>query len=336
LAETQCRFTHAFATQGAHAVKLSVTTPAGETSSFDETVNIKDLFIVSIGDSYASGEGNPDKPRKLLKAGWIDSRCHRSATAGPALAALTIEQDDPHTSVTFISFACSGAGLKDGLTGEFKKGSVRLRPQLDQVADAVSGRTIDALLISIGGNDVNFGSLVLRAIRLPHAETDRTTAKIVTTGLAALAQRYADVAHRLSTMNIAKVFITEYPFIVRNENKQPCDHSPKFPDLLNGISRAEAEWAERDVIKPLNDKVKEAATLFGWVYVTNIASKFSGDDPELFAHGYCANGERWVNTFNDSWKIQGNQFGTAHPNSFGHAWYAKQLVLALRQNGVIP
>ena len=337
MAESQCRFAHAFATQGAHAIRLTIVTPANESTSFPATIiTVKDLLIVSIGDSYASGEGNPDKPRKFLKAGWIDSRCHRSATAGPALAALTIEQDDPHTSVTFISFACSGAGLKEGLTGEFKKGSVHLRPQLDQVVDAVNGRPIDALLISSGGNDLGFADLVLRAIRLRHAETDRATANIVTRGLAGLAQRYADVAHRLSTLNIAKVFITEYPFIVRSENKKPCDHSPKFPDLLNGISKAEAEWAEHDVIKPLNDQVKAAALLFGWVYVSSIASKFSGEDPELFAHGYCANGERWVNTFTDSWHIQGNQFGTAHPNSLGHAWYAKQLVLALRQNGIVP
>lgn len=336
IAETRCRFSHPFTTQGAHAVRLTVTTPAGETTSFDQTVAIKDLFIVSIGDSYASGEGNPDKPWQVVKkARWIDSRCHRSATAGPALAALTIEQDDPHTSVTFISFACSGAGLKEGLTGEFKKGSVRLRPQLDQVVDAARGRPIDALLISSGGNDVNFSTLVIRAIRLRHAETDRETAGIVTRGLADLAKRYEDVARRLSTMNIAKVFITEYPVIVRNEKKNPCDHSPNFPDLLNGISKAEAEWAERDVIKPLNDKVREAATQFGWVYVTGISSKFTGDDPETIAHGYCANDERWVRTFNDSWHVQGNQLGTAHPNSLGHSWYAKRLVLAMRDNGVV-
>src|SRR6185369_3723338 len=167
-------------------------------------------------------EGNPDKPRKFLKAGWIDSRCHRSATAGPALAALTIEQDDPHTSVTFISFACSGAGLKEGLTGEFKKGSVRLRPQLDQLVDTARGRPIDALLISSGGNDVNFSTLVIRAIRLRHAETDRETANIVNRGLAELEGRYLELARRLTTMSVEKIFITKYPVIVQMEKKNRC------------------------------------------------------------------------------------------------------------------
>src|SRR6185503_8731808 len=149
ITETRCRFSHSFTAQTDYPVKLTVTTPTDETASFESTVTIKDLLIVSIGDSYASGEGNPDKPWNVVKhARWIDSRCHRSATAGPAQAALAIEKDDPHSTVTFISFACSGAGLKEGLTGEFKKGSVRLRPQLDQVVDAAKGRPIDALLIS--------------------------------------------------------------------------------------------------------------------------------------------------------------------------------------------
>jgi FG-GAP-like repeat len=48
---------------------------------------------------------------------WEDKRCHRSANAGPAQAALEIERSDPHTSVTFLSYACSGASITEGLVG---------------------------------------------------------------------------------------------------------------------------------------------------------------------------------------------------------------------------
>ena len=44
-----------------------------------------------------------------LSATWQDRRCHRSARAGIAQAALELEQLDPHTSVTFVHLACSGA-----------------------------------------------------------------------------------------------------------------------------------------------------------------------------------------------------------------------------------
>jgi hypothetical protein len=40
-----------------------------------------------------------------------DRRCHRSANAAPAQAARMLEMADPHSSVTFLSFACSGATI---------------------------------------------------------------------------------------------------------------------------------------------------------------------------------------------------------------------------------
>ncbi len=86
--------------------------PPDERLAYEQPVYIKDYLIISIGDSFASGEGNPDIPRQASSgnpARWQDERCHRSATAGPAQAALEIERNDRHTSVTFLSFACSGA-----------------------------------------------------------------------------------------------------------------------------------------------------------------------------------------------------------------------------------
>ncbi|MCA1674384.1 MAG: hypothetical protein LC799_20075, partial [Actinobacteria bacterium] len=110
-----CLLTHDFAKQGPYHVRLTITGPdAG--GPFDQQVVVRDHLIVSIGDSYASGEGNPDvnqtgTPTKGTKARWVDRRCHRSAHAGPAQAALALERADPHSSVTFLSFACSGANI---------------------------------------------------------------------------------------------------------------------------------------------------------------------------------------------------------------------------------
>jgi hypothetical protein len=87
--------------------------------TFDQQlVAPKDVLIVSLGDSYGSGEGNPDIPQRIDSLGfveseaqWVDKRCHRSANAAPAQAALNIEYSDPHNTVTFLSFACSGATI---------------------------------------------------------------------------------------------------------------------------------------------------------------------------------------------------------------------------------
>jgi hypothetical protein len=110
--------------------RLTITDPGSSTpilsSPFTQTVNPRDYLVVSMGDSYGSGEGNPDVAQKFatdpifghqlpwIQRGprWEDKRCHRSAKAGPAQAALQMEGADPHSSVTFLSFACSGANVE--------------------------------------------------------------------------------------------------------------------------------------------------------------------------------------------------------------------------------
>ena len=339
LSETKCSFSHEFSALKTYVVKLSATTPDGQTSTAEASVALKDLFIVSIGDSFASGQGNPDKPRhNLHRARWIYEPCHRSALAGPAQAAMTIEQSDPHSSVTFISFACTGAVIPNLLTSSQTQGSRTMPPQLDKVFEAAGTRTIDALLVSIGGNDVHFSTLVINAIRLKHAETDIASNKLAHDGLVLLPGLFAAMAKRLSAptnrATVANVFITQYPDLVRDETRDLCDHSTPFTELLNGISGAESEWALNAVINPLNSVIKTQATTWGWNYVDGIFSKFGGDSTDHVAHGFCAGDKRWVNTFNDSWRVQGDKNGTVHPNSKGQAWYRQRLVEELRTKGV--
>jgi len=72
-----------FPTQGPYSITLTVTAADGQTGSRTDTIVIKDLLIVSIGDSYASGEGNPDVPQVIetdllgvqhvrSEAQWVD------------------------------------------------------------------------------------------------------------------------------------------------------------------------------------------------------------------------------------------------------------------------
>ena len=217
----RCRFTYGkdspnpgnlgFPAQGSYPVDLTVTYGEGITSptgsnpeAFHQDVVVRDILIVSLGDSYASGEGNPDIPQRYhiewgfpvwdADAVWQDKRCHRSAKGGPPLTALAIERMDPKTSVTFISYACSGATigteLFDGTGGgdpNKSRGVGILEPYIGQVPpegfqyssraagwvgyipsqmgqlkdvlippEGKSQRQIDSLIISGGGNDALF------------------------------------------------------------------------------------------------------------------------------------------------------------------------------------
>ena len=102
-----------FKAQGTYPVTMEVSDATGKKLlSKARDVRVRDLLIVVLGDSMSSGEGSPDKEiTNGQKARWVDPQCHRSRWAPGALAAKAIEDMDPTTSVTFLSFACSGATI---------------------------------------------------------------------------------------------------------------------------------------------------------------------------------------------------------------------------------
>jgi hypothetical protein len=97
---------------------------------------VKDLLIAGMGDSFASGEGNPNQPvafaenrrfrnmypeRRQNNAGgsarWTDELCHRSLYGQQLRAALQIAVENPQAAVTFLDYSCSGAGIDEGILG---------------------------------------------------------------------------------------------------------------------------------------------------------------------------------------------------------------------------
>jgi hypothetical protein len=102
-------------------------------------------------------------------ASWELQQCHRSVWSYQSLVAQQIEWTDAHSSVTFLGAACSGARIRDLVNvhfeGEDPSAGAPLQPQLKQVYDRiVSGghltREVDSVLLSIGGNDIHFSTIV--------------------------------------------------------------------------------------------------------------------------------------------------------------------------------
>lgn len=201
-----CSHLRAFPSQGSYDVRLRITQGA-QTAEYQRTVVVKDWFIFSLGDSYGSGEGAPDLTRAQTsddEPRWANERCHRSFNSPSARAALALEESDPHSSVTYVSLACSGAtisrvtyeafaldtfvkagtcgsntpcdrrgsGLLDGYVGikEPEKPwgpEDYLYPQVEVMAEIVGSRPIDALVISGGGNDIGFADILTLCVVAP-------------------------------------------------------------------------------------------------------------------------------------------------------------------------
>jgi len=161
-------------------VQLSVPYPGGAWISVEiggsqvaETAaRVTDLFIVGMGDSFASGEGNPDVPVRFSSgrttdygiapngtplsgyparigewqdigdakfieesSRWQDEACHRSLYSHQLRAALQLAIEDPHRAVTFAGFACSGAETTNGLFLQYKGNEwVPKAPELPQIS----------------------------------------------------------------------------------------------------------------------------------------------------------------------------------------------------------
>ena len=113
-----------------------------------------------------------------LVAGWQSRSCHRTARAAQVQAARLLEERDPRTSVIFVHLACSGATIPKGILGPYagiEPGAQEHPPQLDVVAALAAvdpgetglglRRPVDGILLSIGGNDVNFAGVIDKCIR---------------------------------------------------------------------------------------------------------------------------------------------------------------------------
>jgi len=122
---------------GGEKFSLAYTIAGEGGTAVSEGNNIQEKLIVGLGDSFASGEGNPDHPAVFKPtrsksppfdwyvganaasmiehdAAWWDAACHRSLLSWQALAALREAVRDKHQVVQFASFACSGAEVYDG------------------------------------------------------------------------------------------------------------------------------------------------------------------------------------------------------------------------------
>ncbi len=353
-----CRFEHALPSLGRHRVALTVVGEGGHQDTMASDIELRDMLIVSLGDSVASGEGNPDWWPVIGQPGtFTDQRCHRSMLAGSAKVAEWIEAADPRSSVTFLHLACSGAGIVKGLLEPYagiEVGGWTVVPQIEaartltcpQTPCELHQRRIDALLLTVGANDVNFGGVAAACLMgtqdpggppcYSSAEVRASVAAIA--DLPALYARLDDAIR--SQLRVDQVYITEYFNPLRGNSGQYCVEGAQPPLIIHtsieckagppliDLRADESQWAEEQVVGPLNVQVAAAAAAHDWHFVGHIAERFT--DFGGVGHGYCASkSERWIRRFEESCAVQGTEKGTLHPNEPGHLVYGSRLFISL-------
>jgi hypothetical protein len=263
------------------------------------------LVIISIGDSVASGEGNPDGLRIDGRPRWEDRQCHLSVLAGQTLAATNAQRSN--SELGFRSFACSGATIEKGLLHHYWGVDHRFdlpKPaQLDQLTRLKAGRDFEvaALLLSIGANDIGFSKIVEfcalvddcpnqhfnpHFILFPAGEKYPLLRDYVDAKLTALRNEYRLLAEQLvPLLSPDRVVITEYFDPTTGDGGRGCTM------LFGGVLPDESTWAREHVLRGLNAEI-DRTTAYGWKVVTRVPEEFRG-------HGLCASHERWVHTLDE-------------------------------------
>jgi lysophospholipase L1-like esterase len=295
--------------EGTYLAQLSAHAADGATLETGFPIQIKDIIVVSVGDSMAGGEGNPDVGGAYIPplpghstAQWKDAGCHRSAFGGHVRAAQRLATD-PHNGIVFLSLACTGAKAEN-LATSANRGRP---PQLRQLAAALCAygcaRPIDLLIMTIGVNDVDFAQLT-RSCVITHEGCDATLTR-AEGNLATLPLQYARLRDEIGALRLTvkHLLITGYP-----------------AHVFTGSCADSAARIQR-LGRHLNDTIRQAAQTYGWTYVDGVTPAFDG-------HDYCARSSRWFVNLNDSLATQGDVDGTAHPNHVGQEALANLIVAA--------
>ena len=234
----------------------------------DAARNLAQTSLDAAEAALAAAQDELADARAELQAGWQNRSCHRSSLAAQVQAARLLEERDPRRSVTFVHLACSGATIWKGILGPYagidpEPGASDHPPQLDAMIELAlldaaqpelgMHRPVDGILLSIGGNDVNFAGIIQKCITF----ADCPQAPVF--DAVALAARTA--------------YCSAAPFWSRSE----CFDSLAPPDFDAGLG-AETLFLEGDSSNPNPNGLEQLPASYAEIHA-QLASYGLGDVP---------------------------------------------------------
>ena len=268
--------------------------------------------ILVLGDSYISGEGALDYFEGTNDVGDQRNECRRAPSAYPYLVAQRL-------GMGLDFFACSGAKSTEVLSvGQMPDSPPEIpgaQAQLGNLSTFAPSQleAIDVVLVSIGGNDVGF-STIIQACLLPEdcnqledtwkANVEQLAPKLVTT--------YRAIAEAVPNTPIV---VVPYPQVL--DTSETC-----------GLGLRSAEHAfVVDFIDLLDRQIAAAAAEAGVTVFSANKESFAGhllcdDEPATNHLHLSATSGDWLGRYSpDKWI-----HGSMHPSPLGHQLIADRLV----------
>ncbi|GII88164.1 hypothetical protein Ssi03_61540 [Sphaerisporangium siamense] len=257
--------------------------------------------IVSMGDSYISGEGGRWQGNANTSDGgdsWGTDRaadgtevyeknadggdaCHRSDVAeikNADIAGLPPERK--------FNIACSGAETEHLLTEKFKSE----KPQIEQLADIAEKHQVHTIVVSIGGNDLKFSSIVetcaknfLFARGPCNEKADETlkegvgdVRRSVSKVLTAIRDTMSEAGQAANSYNLV---LQSYPSPLPpvEEIRYPGDHYNRYTSGGCPFYDDDLTWTRDGVIRRIRDMLQGVAADAGAAFL-DLTDAFAGHE----------------------------------------------------------
>ncbi len=324
---------------------------------------------VSLGDSFIAGEagrwdGNTSSSygdrrgtdRAAYKRGWFwryeqervygisyANGCHRSDVAPIRSAGLAVD--------AVFNLACSGASTTNLLPaaagGRAYRGEA---PQIDQLRTVAQTHAVELVVISVGGNDLGFSSIVVDCVagyvtstRWRPNTCQQDQERNVEARLAGAMDGVADVvseARKVLDANgdrDARIILVSYP--------SPVAESDNIRYVETGWDRtfkggcplwdSDLDWANRELVPRLSDALNDVAAASG-VDFLDLSDALKGHEAcaATVRQRTSADGVRseWIR-FISTGVGQGDIEESAHPNAYGQRALGRCLALAFEKLG---
>lgn len=313
-------------------------------------------IIVSLGDSYSSGEGMPpfyysweewNKNRNCTLNEWMDLLAHRSKNSWPGMLTLEgIGQMKDHRDENWFFFAVSGAeskhiskeqqikeyqdgGLIESLMNGTKTEEMPLQIEIltNKGYQGPSKNTVDYVTITIGGNDAGFGDIITQCVLTPSYLCPNllpnkldTTWKGIDEIIENIKDAYVDIANAAGPQ--AHIIVAGYPTLFSEDlvNGKPwIDEISGFIEYPEAVVVNEAVRKFNNRLAETVDECRKSGMNISFV---SVKDKFRGHEAYAFYEPAFINQVELILQKEDLKNIGIGSAYSVHPNAAGARAYA--------------
>jgi hypothetical protein len=285
--------------------------PATAAKAAPAAVPAGGAWAVSLGDSYISGEagrwaGNSDDSSQtdaLGSSAYYDAGtgesivgCHRSKSAEITFGTISSKNLACSGAKTATSAYSSGNDFKPGL--DFYNDGAGHIGQALALQNFAAANRVSMVVVSIGGNDFNFGSIVQSCVEdfltsptwwKDYCQDDSSvTANFTSANISTVTTRIANALQNVNTALARDGYLTSDYSLVLQTYPSPLPNGSGIRYSESGYTRqstggcgfwnSDATWANTSALPTINSSVRNAAAQTGLpnIKIVDVSGLFNG------------------------------------------------------------